>query len=149
MLEGGDFALIIQRIAMSRNPTDWMWAQACELIEQAERMHRQFFHLTASPAGRAVWEPPADVFEDESEVVIVVALPGVPAEQIEVTIEPGALFIRAERPPSFVATEHEVRQLEIPYGCFERRIPLPHARFEPEHRKLIDGCLVLRLLKAA
>jgi len=130
----------------SRYPTDWMWAQACELLDQAERMHRQFFHLTAST--RAVWEPPADVFEDEREVVIIVALPGVPADRIEVTSEPGALVVRAERPARFY-TEHEVRQLEIPYGYFERRIRLPNTRFDAETRQVSDGCLVLRLRKTA
>ena len=53
----------------SRSPTDRMWAQACELIDQAERMHRQFFRLTASARPHAMWEPPVDVFEDEREVV--------------------------------------------------------------------------------
>lgn len=46
----------------SRNPTDWMWAQACDLVEQAERMHRQFFQLSGAGASRAVWQPPVDVF---------------------------------------------------------------------------------------
>jgi HSP20 family protein len=131
----------------SRYPTDWMWAQACELLEQAERMHRQFFHLTTSSQAQALWEPPADVFEDENEIVIVLALPGVPAERIEVTFEPGVLVVRAERPPSFFGTEHEVRQLEIPYGGFERRIRLPAARFDSQTHQLLDGCLVLRLRK--
>ena len=64
----------------SRNSTDWMWSQACELIEQAERMHRQFFRLLPSERTQAVWEPPVDVFEDEREVTIIIALPGVPSE---------------------------------------------------------------------
>ena len=52
------------------DPTDWMWAQACELIDQAERMHRQFFRLAARRRGaRPSWEPPVDVFEDEREIV--------------------------------------------------------------------------------
>ena len=54
----------------SRNPTDWMWAQAVEFLDQAERMHRQFFRLAASERTRAVWQPPANVFEDEREIVI-------------------------------------------------------------------------------
>jgi len=131
----------------SRNPTDWMWAQACELIEQAERMHRQFFRLTASERAQASWEPPADVFEDEHEIVIIVALPGVPAERVEVTSESGALVVRAESPLPFSGSRRAVRQLEIPYGYFERRIPLPEARFETGTRELLDGCLILRLRK--
>jgi HSP20 family molecular chaperone IbpA len=131
----------------SRNPTDWMWAQACELIEQAERMHRQFFRLTASERAQASWEPPVDVFEDEHEIVIVVALPGVPAERIEVTSESGALVVRAESPLPFSGSRRAVRQLEIPYGHFERRIPLPEVRLETGTRELLDGCLILRLRK--
>ena len=83
---------LMERAPMtSRNPTDWMWAQAVELIDEAERMHRQFFRLAGSERPQAVWEPPVDVFEDEREVVIVVALPGVPPERVEVAMEPGEL----------------------------------------------------------
>jgi HSP20 family protein len=131
----------------SRDPTDWMWAQACDLIAQAERMQRQFFRLAATPRTQAVWEPPADVFEDETEIVIVVALPGVPAERIEVTSEAGALLVRAARPLSFAGARCVVRRLEIPYGAFERRIPLPEAPLEAATRELVDGCLIVRLRK--
>jgi HSP20 family molecular chaperone IbpA len=124
-----------------------MWAQAFELIEQAERMHRQFFRLSAAEHTQAVWEPPVDVLEDEQEIVIVVALPGVPADRVEVTIEQGALVVRAERPLPFAGARRAVRQLEIPYGCFERRVVLPNARLEASARELRDGCLVLRLQK--
>lgn len=131
----------------SRNPTDWMWAQAVELLDQAERMHRQFFRLAASERTRAVWEPPVDVFEDESEIVIVVALPGVPADRIEVTSESGALVVRAERPLPFSGSRRAVRQLEIPYGYFERRIPLPEVPLEAGTREVAHGCLILTLRK--
>jgi HSP20 family protein len=131
----------------SRNPTDWMWAQAIELLDQAERMHRQFFRLSASERTHAVWEPPVDVFEDERELVILVALPGVPADRIEVTSEPGALVVRAESPLPFSASRRAVRQLEIPYGYFERRIALPEGRLEAGTREVTDGCLILRLRK--
>ena len=80
----------------SRNATGWMWAEACELLDQADRMHRQFFRLAASARSRAVWEPPVDVFEDEREVVIVVALPGVAEQGVELTLEAGVLVVRAD-----------------------------------------------------
>ncbi len=134
---------------MSRNPypADWMWAQAVDFIEQAERMHRQFFRLASTTASHALWEPPADVFEDEQEVVIVVALPGVAAERLEIAAEPGAIRVRAERPLPFAGTRCAVRQLEIPYGWFERRVALPAGRFEIASHELTHGCLVLRLRK--
>ena len=133
----------------SRFPTDWMWAQACEVIEEAERMHRQFFRLAATGRTRATWEPPVDVFEDEREIVVLVALPGVPAHRIEVTTEAGELVVRAERSLPFAPSQSALRRLEIPYGSFERRIPLPDARLETGTRELRDGCLILRLRKVS
>jgi HSP20 family molecular chaperone IbpA len=130
-----------------RNPSDWMWAQAFELIEEADRMHRQFFRLATSERTQAVWAPPVDVFDDERELVIVVALPGVPAERIEITNEGGELVIRAERPLRLADSRYAVRQLEIPYGFFERRIRLPQIPLRMGKRELADGCLVLRLTK--
>jgi HSP20 family protein len=129
------------------DPAGWMWAHAFDLIDQAERMHRQFFRPGRSTRAEATWEPPADVFEDEREVLIVVALPGVSAEGMEVELEPGAVTVRAVRP--LAIGRRAVRQLEIPYGCFERRIALPAARLEEISHELTHGCLILRLRKAS
>lgn len=129
------------------DPSDWMWAHACDLISQAESMHRQFFRPAASSRSQTVWEPPIDVLEDEREVVVVIALPGVVAEGVEITAEPGAVVVRAERAAPFAGSRHSVRQLEIPYGFFERRIPLPEGRLETGSQELTHGCLVLRLRK--
>jgi HSP20 family protein len=127
--------------------TDWMWAHACDLMDQAERMHRQFFRLATSSRVEAAWEPPADVFEDEREVVIVIAMPGVTAERIEVASEPGELVVRGERALAFAGSRYAVHRLEIPYGYFERRIALPEGRFESVTHELSHGCLILRLRK--
>ena len=132
----------------SRNATGWMWAEACELLDQADRMHRQFFRLAASARSRGVWEPPVDVFEDEREVVIVVALPGVAEQGVELTLEAGVLIVRAERHIPAAGARGAVRRLEIPYGHFERRIPLANLRLEAGTREFSDGCLILRLRKA-
>lgn len=131
----------------SRNPTSWMWAQACELLEQAEHMHRQFFRLTASERTQAVWEPPVDVFEDEREIIVVVALPGVAAEHIEITLESTTLVVRAASRILFAGSRRAVRRLEIPYGYFERRVQLPDVRVEAAAREVVDGCLILKLRK--
>jgi HSP20 family molecular chaperone IbpA len=128
------------------DPNDWMWAQACDLLEEAERLHRRFFRLSVSEPTRAAWEPPADVFEDEREIVVVVAMPGVPPEHVQVVQEAGALVVRGHRPLPFGDSGHAVRHLEIPYGAFERRIPLP-GTLEIGTPELALGCLVLRLRK--
>ena len=123
-----------------------MWAQACDLLAQAERMHRQFFRLGTSHRPQVRWEPPVDVFEDAREVVIVAAMPGVAPAGVEVVVQPGVLLVRGERRLPATA-RHAIRQLEIPYGHFERRIALPAAVLELVSNELIDGCLTLRLRK--
>ena len=133
----------------TRNDADQrMWAQACELIADAERLHRQFFRLALDPAP-ATWEPPIDVFEDEREIVVVVAMPGVDAERVQVAHEAGALVVRGARPLPFRGARGRLRQLEIPYGAFERRIALPPGEFEVGPPELAQGCLVLRLRKSS
>ncbi len=41
----------------------------------------------------------------------------------------------------------KVHRLEIPYGHFERRVPLPQSALAAGARELVDGCLILRLRK--
>ena len=125
-----------------------MWTRACDLLDQAERMHRQLFRLGAPERTQAVWEPPVDMFEDDREIVVIVALPGVPAESVEAVLSPGMLVVRAGSSVPFSGTRRTVRRLEIPYGHFERRIQLPDARLEAGTREFSDGCLILRLKKA-
>ena len=131
---------------MRHDADERMWAQACELIAEAERLHRQFFRL-AKVQNTPAWEPPADVFEDEREIAVLVAMPGVSAERVQVTHEAGALVVRGTRPLPFEGARGRIRQLEIPYGAFERRIALPAGNFEVGRPELAQGCLVLRLRK--
>ena len=130
-----------------RDSTDWMWAEACHLLEQAERMHRQFFRLGAPRGARTAWEPPVNVFEDEESYVIMVALPGVPSERVEVLLDSSSIIVRASCDVPFGARAREVRRLEIPYGYFERRIQLPAIACELVQRELVNGCLILKLRK--
>ena len=129
------------------NPPGWIWSQAWSVIEQAERLQRQFFRLSGARHGQPAWEPPVDVFEDEREIVVVVAMPGVPPERVEVASEPGALVVRGTRALPLAGGRHRLRQLEIPYGAFERRIVLGGGRYEIGRPELSQGCLVLRLRK--
>lgn len=124
-----------------------MWAEACDLIDEAERLHRRFFQLGGSRRDVPTWEPPVDVFEDEREVLLVVAMPGISADRVQVITEPGALVVRGVRPIPLAGSRHRVRQLEIPYGAFERRIPLPAGPLEVGAPELAQGCLYLRLRK--
>lgn len=131
----------------SRERRTWMWAEACALLEQAERMQRQFFQPALSPARRLAWEPPVDIYETERELSILVALPGVEPGRVAVRIEAGTLIVAGERPLPMELRKASIYRLEIPHGYFERRIELPPGRYERERQELSHGCLLLRLRK--
>jgi len=79
----------------------WMWAEACETLARAERLHRRFFEpLRGAATDRLpVWQPPVDVLETEGEVLILVALPGVDPGAVEAAIEDGALRVAVRSVP--------------------------------------------------
>jgi regulator of RNase E activity RraA len=75
----------------SRDPGFWMWAEACEMLDRADRLHRNLYRPARAAGRRRVWEPPVDIFETERELWIVVALPGVSPDATAVAIENGTL----------------------------------------------------------
>lgn len=128
----------------SRDPTSWMWAEALELLQDAERLQRQFFRVGA-PSGAPCWEPPVDLYESGNELWLLVALPGVTPQQVEVVLAPGLIVVRGERSLPTSSRLAAIHRLEIPYGSFERRVALPPGQFELIDRHLEHGCLVLEL----
>jgi len=132
---------------VTRDPRNLMWAEACALLDRAEQLRRQFFEPTRETGCLARWEPPIDILETERQLRIIVALPGVAPEAVQVTTEGGVLTVVAARPlPSFEANAKIVR-LEIPYGSFERRIALQLNRLQLSDQELKNGCLVLTFVK--
>jgi HSP20 family protein len=125
----------------------WMWAEACALLEEAERKHRRFFDLLAAPSGRPVWEPPTDIFSDGSEVRVVVALPGARVEDVTVQITQTGLQVETAVPPPAASAALKVVRMEIPYGRMRRRIELPPGRYVLTERRLDHGCLHLSLTR--
>lgn len=124
----------------------WMWAEACEILDRADRLHRQFFRPSVMNARRPTWEPPIDIYETDYEFTIMIALPGVAPEHLSVMLENDHLIIDGQRHLPDGAQSH-IRRLEIPYGRFERRIELPAGRFEIGTSELVNGCLLISLRK--
>jgi HSP20 family protein len=127
---------------------DWMWSEACDMLARAERMHRQLFRPAGTRARQLAWEPPVDVLETDFEVVALVALPGVDAENVEAAIEDGDLVIAGTRTYPPVLRTAVIHRLELPQGRFYRRLRLPVGRYSDVRRSVSDGCLVITLKKA-
>jgi HSP20 family protein len=127
----------------TRDPTGWMWEEACEMLERAERMQRQFFQVRAEIRTGPTWEPPVDIVETDRELTIVVALPGVRSADMDVQINDSMLLVRGARALPQISDGSVIHRLEIPHGRFERRILLQAARLELTRREVNDGCLLL------
>jgi len=133
----------------SRDLHNWAWGEALSLLEQADRLHRQFFRATS--AADTAWEPPVDLVETQDAVRVAVALPGVPPDSVMISLEPGSITVSAVRPFPGGAGGTHIHRLEIPYGRFHRRIALParlaDAGLELVEKSLADGCLTLTFAK--
>src|ERR1700674_2754894 len=128
-----------------RNSSNWMWAQALDLLDQADRLHRQFFEPAPAQNGTPCWQPPVDIIETDGDFWILVALPGVSPQRVSAKIEGGTLVLQGERPMPAKAFPGAIRRLEIPYGRFERRVPIPSGTFEVREERFENGCLVVGL----
>jgi HSP20 family protein len=123
----------------------WMWAEACALLDEAERRHRRFYELLAVPSPVPVWEPPANIFARGAELHVMVALPGARSEDVVAQVTPSGLLIEANVPPPAFEAGVEVVRLEIPYGRMRRRIELPPGTYTVLENRLDRGYLFLRL----
>ena len=112
---------------------DWdfiMWQRANELLQQAERIRRNFLQVAASARYRAQpgrtpsWEPPVNVVETDESLWVISALAGVAVDRVEVRLEGCDLVIAGERPLPNCCHDGELKLWEIPLGRFERRVTL-------------------------
>ena len=129
------------------DPNDWMWGEALAMLARADRLHRQFFQPAPGHARQAGWEPPVDVLETATEVLIIAALPGVREEDVHLAIEGAALLIGGERVSPAELGSAVIHRLELPQGRFERRVPLPPGLYDQIRRRTVNGCLVVSLRK--
>jgi len=74
---------------------------------------------------RDSWVPAINILEREESMVITADLPGLQAEDVEVTVEDGTLSIRGERKLEEAAEGETYHRVERLYGVFQRTFTLP------------------------
>ena len=117
------------------------------MLARADRLHREFFRPVGA-APQPTWEPPVDVLETEDKVLVLVALPGVAAEQADAAIDGADLVVGGTRTLPSALRHAAIHRLELPQGRFRRRVPLPPGVYSDIRRSVVDGCLVITLQKA-
>jgi HSP20 family molecular chaperone IbpA len=121
-----------------------MWSEALAILVRSDRIHREAFWPTAGG-----WEPPIDVLETETGLLVVVALPGVRREDMEFALADGELRVRGTRRWPTPHRPARVHRIELPHGRFERHLKLPPGAYQLADTHHTDGCLVVTLRRLA
>jgi HSP20 family protein len=97
-------------------------AQMSPMLAHALGLHAQ------QGSGRATttaWAPALDISERKDAYLVTVELPGVEADDLQVTLEDGLLTIQGERYFAHDSSEQQFHRVERRYGAFRRSITLP------------------------
>lgn len=97
---------------------------------------------------RGSWVPAINILEREDAMVITADLPGLKAEDVDVTVEEGTLSIRGERKLEEVSEGETYHRVERLYGVFERSFTLPNSiDVDKIDARFSNGEMVLTLPK--
>ena len=114
-------------------------AQMSPVLAHALGLHAQ------QGSGRAettAWAPALDISERKDAYLVTVELPGVEADDLQITLEDGLLTIQGERHFAHDSSEQQFHRVERRYGAFRRSITLPaHVMAEQIEASADNGVL--------
>src|SRR5829696_3008311 len=88
--------------------------------------HALGLHAQQQGSDRATaWAPALDISERKDAYLVTVELPGVEADDLDITMEDGLLTIQGERQFAHDSSEQQFHRVERRYGAFRRSITLP------------------------
>lgn len=131
---------------------DLDWRVVRELMAVGERLREVVERalLPSSPvavARPAAFEPPIDVWESDTEVIVEAELPGSRSADIDLRIEGNSLVLAGDLPESREPHGAYLR-IERPRGRFHRVVTLPVDVAGSPSAALRGGVLQVRLPKA-
>lgn len=95
-----------------------------------------------------VWQPPVDIYEDETSVVIKAEIPDVDQKDIDIKIENNTLTIRGERKHTSEVKKENYHRVERYFGQFQRSFSLPQSIDQEQVQAACDkGILTITLPK--
>ena len=111
------------------------WNPTTDAAKLSRRMERLFdemlgngiWRTSEEHSLRGSWVPAINILEKDNEIIITADLPGLKAEDVEVTIEEGTLSIRGERKLEEASEGETYHRVERLYGSFERSFTLPNS----------------------
>ncbi|OLD36942.1 MAG: hypothetical protein AUI83_25145 [Armatimonadetes bacterium 13_1_40CM_3_65_7] len=96
-----------------------------------------------------VWEPAAEMFETDREVVVRAELPDVDPKQVDITVTDDAITLKGERKHEQEEKGRNFYRRELRYGAFARTLPLGTEVKSGEAKATYkDGVLEIRIPKS-
>jgi HSP20 family protein len=101
-----------------------------ELRSLQDEMTRLFTGSVQGTSGRedmlsGSWSPRVDIFEDKDRLVVEAELPGMSAEDFDLSIENNVITLSGERKFENKTDEGNYHRVERSYGSFTRSFTLP------------------------
>jgi len=126
-----------------------------EMVSLRSAMDRLFEDSFVSPmsfrtiSGGETITPPIDVHETADELVVTAALPGMKAEDVEITMTGQTLTLRGEFKADESITRDQYLYRERRFGSFNRTLQLPvRVQGDQARASFDDGVLTLTIPKA-
>ena len=131
-----------------RRETRNLWDSAANLERVFDVMSQFDPGLLVREEG--LWHPTMDIYDRKDEMVVELEIPGMKAEDVDITVEEDHLIVEGTLKRSQEFTEEEKYYSERDFGKFHRVIHLPTSVDHINARARFDnGVLSIRLPKKA
>jgi HSP20 family protein len=118
-------------------------AQMSPMLAHALGLHGQQGSSRAT-----AWAPALDISERKDAYLVTVELPGVEADDLQITLDDGLLTIQGEQYFAHDSSEQHFHRVERRYGAFRRSITLPaHVMAEGIQASADNGVLQILVPK--
>jgi HSP20 family protein len=125
---------------------------AREMVSLRDAMDRLFDDAFMRPSSQmgSNWQAPAvDMYQTDDEIVIKAALPGIKADEVQISVTGEALTLKGEVKQEEETQEKAYHIREQRWGAFERTIMLPtDVVADKAKADFEDGILTISLPKA-
>jgi HSP20 family protein len=102
------------------------WDPFRDLASIQDELNRLFGRTFGEEqAAGAAWVPAVDLYEDQDRFVLSVELPGLNAEDVDISVENSVLTLRGERGFYRDLREEGFHRVERRFGSFSRSVTLP------------------------
>jgi len=125
-----------------------LWGDQLPDIRLLDDRFDRLIERTFGRDRQAPWMPAMDVYETDDQIVVTVELPGVHAEDVEVSVEDSTLTVGGAREFSSEVEQERYRRIERRYGAFSRAVTLPpKVDTSKVDARFSDGVLTIEIPK--